>query len=62
MRARPAQEVRDAFAATHARVMAGFDDLDATIERIRAQMVTDGIIRDPRSRTRKSDRVPGGAA
>ena len=38
-----------------ARIDAHFDALDAVIARIRAQMVADGLIREPGSRTRDGD-------
>lgn len=41
--------------ALHARVMAQFDDIDAQIARICGRMKADGLIRDPRARTRESD-------
>lgn len=40
-----------------ARIDAHFDALDAVIARIRAQMVADGLIREPGSRTRAGDRA-----
>lgn len=49
------EQTRAQCAAMHARVMAQFDDVDATIARIRADMVADGLIREPGSRTRLGD-------
>lgn len=46
------QQARSAQAAHEARVMAHFDGLDEVIARIHAQMVADGLIREPGSRTR----------
>ncbi len=43
------------YAETEARIDAHFDALDAVIARIRAQMVADGLIREPGSRTRAGD-------
>ncbi len=40
------------YAETEARIDAHFDALDAVIARIRAQMVADGLIREPSARTR----------
>ena len=37
------------------RIDAHFDALDAVIARIRAQMVADGLIREPGSRTREGE-------
>jgi len=44
-----------AHAETERRIDAHFDALDAVIARIRAQMVADGLIREPGSRTRDGD-------
>jgi len=41
--------------ALFARVMAQFDDIDAQIARIREQMIADGLMREPSSRTRDGE-------
>lgn len=49
------QRLADRLAATEHRVMAMFDDVDAQIARIAAQMRADGLVRDTTSRTRLGD-------
>lgn len=52
---RDARPVAMGYAETEARIDAHFGALDTIIARIRAQMVADGLIREPGSRTRAGD-------